>query len=1476
MEGGMTAALATRAQPVLVVTPHPLTLDGQRLYDHTATQFQPGMRLSELLALHGVRADDGSDWCVTLNGEEIATDKWGRIKLKRLVGQLVEARPRARDRDALRLVAFAVLMYYTMGAGAAAGGALGGASGAGTFYGLGGFAGFAAGAAAFYAGSSLINRYMPAKQQELPGVGSSAANTTYSISEARNNARPYEPMGLVLGEPYAVPDLAARPYTYFESGEQFLWQRFSFGLNCADVADLRNGDTLLSNYEGVSLKRKGFASGNTGLSSRGNVEVTEGAALTAESEPGEWVTRTSAVNTNRLSVDIEGQIFGLNSKGKYESRTVEIEMQYRAVGAGSWETFAKSPARLVTTGEVTVQNPDGTWTTQPANSVWVEPLYVEIKNGSTKPVRKTYSLTVDPGQYEVRMRKRTADESSPTAQNAVTWTALKSFQVDQGSYKGQALLEIQIQASGQLNGALSQINGVAKAKPMPYWNGAAWTTATTRANGLSNPGAIILLLLRGIYDEDGVLVAGMGLDDSMIDIESIKGFMVWCAFKGFTFDYFLQQLMSVGDLLDAVAEAGLGAISWHTGKVGVIWFAEDDPIQSTVNMAVTKRGSFSVEYDTQESADELEAQYFQRNVEDTIGNVWRSLRVLSPLVDEETEVPQLTARKQFIGVTTEAHAAILARFLLAQAIYQRKTVRFGIDLEHLTFKRGTVMALSHDLTQWGYGGRVRGAVNDGGTVTLTLDEPMPFNKASYVGLRLAGELQYRIFPCSAQAVDADGMSRTLTLNAPWPVEGGVPVPLPGQNSPAHDALWIADIKETPGLRVRVVGIEPVSNLGGANVTVVPEPDNFWNYVWNGNYTPPPNDSLLQGPPAVQQVTVTEQLDRQGNTYYTECTATFDASGSYDHCELWGGVADGDGVYELTRLGSTRSASISWRATGKGERWRLELRPFSAIAPGVVYRFNYTVQGLERAPSNIGEVTFEVEGSMLRMRWPAVADAALAGYEVRLSGAGWGGGGFYYRGTEPSCLVRPAAAGVPRTWYVCAFDSNPEANYSAVPAAGTFTVDEIVAPENLTAAFNTNTTAASVALDWDDMLLQFTLSHYIVSWGPGWSNSKTVKASTITVPANWAGEMDFRVQAVDILGNVGTGSFVTVVINPPSAPLAVRAEPLDNNVLLYWQPPNSGTLPIKRFEIRVGPVGVAWSAARDVGGVGLSTFTTWFSDVSAEYDFLFRAVDFADNFGAVARTACKIDQPPDFVLRSSIDVDVINGMTVEGMIDSGDALNPGLLGPTDPTRTWLKHYAEAPLGPWATPQEKIDAGFTVFAAPNELASVCTWEHDYEATIPATLIRATPQIVNVSGSVAVTVQIFYKLDAGDDWTAGPVGAQSVFATAFRYVKVVVTFAAAAAQNLCLFSGLNVRLSIKNRDDHGAGVSELGGAEIVFNYPFIDAETPHAQPQGVDSYDQPWRVAVVFTDTPNPTGAHVRVWDSAGVETAGVPFSWTVSGY
>ena len=130
------------------------------------------------------------------------------------------------------------------------------------------------------------------------------------------------------------------------------------------------------------------------------------------------------------------------------------------------------------------------------------------------------------------------------------------------------------------------------------------------------------------------------------------------------------------------------------------------------------------------------------------------------------------------------------------------------------------------------------------------------------------------------------------------------------------------------------------------------------------------------------------------------------------------------------------------------------------------------------------------------------------------------------------------------------------------------------------------------------------------------------------------------------------------------------------------------------------------------------------------------------------------------------------------------------------------------------------------------------------------------------------------AGDAWIDGPVGAESVLASNFRYVKVRYDFTASGGDDLIRVHGLNIKLSAKLKTDNGSGTAnaaDAGGTTVTFNVPFIDVESVNVTPIGTAA-----RYAVYdFADSPNPTSFKVLLYDMNGNRVSG-GFSWTARGY
>ncbi|MEB2187729.1 host specificity factor TipJ family phage tail protein [Xanthomonas campestris pv. campestris] len=920
---GLMTAPAIEGQ--LVLTPHPVTLEGQR---HIPMDLQPGERLCDFLYRHVLDLDQG-DWTVSIGGRVVPRHLWPHVFPKDR--QVIEVRG-AVGENALYIVAMAALIYFTGGAGATWAAGLG-ATGAAVAY-----------SAAFVAGSILINKVLGPK---VESPAPSTAGTVYSLGAARNRPRQYGPLGLLFGRvPLLAPDVASNAYSWYEGDDQYIGMVLTPGIGVGRVGALSNGNTPLSSYEGVSVFHSGYSQmPEQTIPLYSNVDTIDGGELP---DTADFVTRTTSADTVRIQINLEYVLGGVGTSGKAYNVSETVQVQSAPVGTGIWSTLATRT-------------------------------FVGDKLGVSK--RATLSADVAKGQYDVRVRilGQGNYEGENQQRNDFQWSTLSSVQADTATYAGIARTGITMKATGQLNGQPDEIRGEHIASPIPVWRNSAWVTEET-----SNNGAHILKYARGYFDENGLLIAGMGKSDEEIDIESLQGFMAHCEANGYTYDYWLIEERTHDEVLQAIALAGMGQVSWAGGRLSVVWAADEQPLSGIVNMGTMKKGSFAVDYTLASAADGIEYSYF-----DSTTLKVETLRVPAPGIQTMLNPARLTGE----GVSREAHAAELARYHLAQSLYQYKDISFAQDLEYLSYRRLGRLAISHDPTQWGFGGRIVAAERSPllGTITLTLDEPVPPPTAgnAFIGLRIPGEAVYRTFRVRAFAETTD----TIQLVEEWPDDAALPgegyadamVVGGWQDNPAHDTIWIYDFRTTPGYSVRVVSIEPESDLKGASISVVPESPQFWVYVKTGQYIPPDSGSSLATRPIVSNLAISEDQITTGDVTATDLVATFDISGPFDHAVVYASASDGNG--ELQEVAQTRTRTARWRIPRAGT-YTINVRPFGPEGQmGIGASLIFTTIGADAPPVNYDLFDVEeVSGGIRRYNWgfwtDTIQSANLAGAEIR--------------------------------------------------------------------------------------------------------------------------------------------------------------------------------------------------------------------------------------------------------------------------------------------------------------------------------------------------------------------------------------------------------------------------------------------------------------------------------------------------------------
>lgn len=912
---GSQRPAALPARPVAVVSPHALMPGEQRRLEYAA--FEPGESLLQYFERTGIAEQlAGRPVVVTIDGARVHPRMWAHCRPRpgRLVRvQAVVESGGGGGKNPISTVISLGLMILNPGLGLATGW---------------GFTGFAAtlvgGAINFGIGMIANALFAPPRPNISDAAGQGIAgreSPTYSLAGGSNRARPFEPLPMIAGTHRYFADLGARTYTEFQGDDQYLYQVFDCGYNDITLSDFKIGATSIDAYADVTLEVSGSDGALTLFP--GNVDTLAGADITHYA--ADYTVRTSSPDCTALAVEVTGSLFTINSDGQVQASEVYLDIVYRAVGSSTWLSF---------TGDGILQ---------------------QVISATRTPVRRTWWLAVAQGQYEVGVRKASADSTDANQQIALAWSQLRCYQPDSADYNGRTRIALKIRASGQLSGQVAQFSAIARAR-CEVWNGAAWVTQETR-----NPAWWFRAIALGRFVTIGgrsTRVWGAGLASGRIDHDAIKAWGAWCDAKGLTFNgVFDQAGTSAADMLDALATMGRGSKTYANGKLSVVWDQAAQPVSAVFSMSNILPGSFSITYMSETLADEVLVRFINPDLD------WQSdtVRCLVP----GTVTPTRPRSIELFGCTDKDLAGRAGNLYAAQNAYRTRRYTWSTDFEGMPCRRGDVVQLAHDLASFDYSGRLLAGSTD---VSLKLDRTVPLTGSGGYVTVVKPDQTFDTYRVNTGGGDTD----TLTLASAMPFDPGADV-----DHPEIDYKWLFGSGDTPGRVLKIDTTQP-QDENTVQITAFDELDVFYaaenaGYV----YTPP---RPVFGVPQVSNLQVAENGIRAGSNYLVVLSVTWDAYADYGGAELWAVV---NGGARLQRGTFTRGRQIDF-TVADGDVVDLELVAFSSLGRiGQTARLtaSHTVSFADNfAPADV--TTFLIDDQTLS--WLPVLDVDLAGYRVKFN------------------------------------------------------------------------------------------------------------------------------------------------------------------------------------------------------------------------------------------------------------------------------------------------------------------------------------------------------------------------------------------------------------------------------------------------------------------------------------------------------------
>ena len=816
------------------------------------------------------------------------------------------------------------------------------------------------------AGRLLINAIAPIRPPKIDTLSGTTArdSPTLFIEGARNTARPFSPVPVVLGRHRMAPPFGAAPFTEIVGDKQFLRLLFVWGIGPLkiDIASLRIGQTPLTNFAGVETEHREGRPGDAPLTLYSDQVNQQNLSILLK-QPVGFVKRTSNPNADELSIDLTF-IRGLvefDDRGKKVERSVAVEIEFRKVGDVTWLTPV--------------------FTVKTVPNSFVSGKTVTFTQKKAAAIRHGFRWAVATrGQYEIRVRRTTSDTTSSQIFDEVTWSALRAITDEDPivSAVPVAKTALRIKATDQLNRIVDEFNGVVTTLGLD-WNGATWVPDQE----IQNPASLYRQVLQG----NGIVEA---LPDTRLDLPTIQFWHDFNDTRGFKFNMVRDFTSSVWDALADVASAGRAAPSQVDGK----WSVVIEQVQALPVSHITPRNSFDFRAEKSfiDPPDGWRIRFPNEN-EDFRQDERRVFRdgfsSSNAKKFEGLELP---------GVTDPDQIQRLGRFRIAQGLLTPERWTFQQDMEYLTYLRGDRVSITHDVLLVGLSsGRIKAVTVDGSNdvTDLTLDEPVTMQAGNSYGIVIrtiaGGEV-------TAQIVTNPGEQTLVVLTTPISNTGGQP-------TVAVDEIFGFGLLGQETDDASIIAIQPGTEFRASVVAVPYRPAMFDA----DTETLPPFDTNLTPLAVIPEPTVRSVVSDEsvlvrgpGESLRTRIAVEFDPLDdprlAEPSVEVQGRPTSTGEPFSSMELDLVTSNRVIISGVNDGDTLDLRLRFIigGRLLPGPFANISaHTVVGKSTNPSGLIGLTISVFGGQVFLRWDESPELdVLFGGEVRFrhsalfTGATW--------------------------------------------------------------------------------------------------------------------------------------------------------------------------------------------------------------------------------------------------------------------------------------------------------------------------------------------------------------------------------------------------------------------------------------------------------------------------------------------------------
>lgn len=797
--------------PNIILSPAPFIKPSQIVVDPGSSVSKIVSHILDDVGIPNICRDN--EVVVEIDGEYISKSEWDSMTPSEntRVNVYMPLRGGGGRKSILRIIIGIALVALTVATGGGASGLLAGYGA--TFAAVGGA--LAAGVVGV-AGQFLLNAIAPIRP---PKQSKTVDPPAYTISGARNQLTPYQPVPVVLGTHRIFPPLAAKPYTELVGQDEYIRILVAWVGPCK-IEDIKIGETPIAEYPGFEEDGGSSIEIREGWSTDAPITLIPAIVnqtrvdVKLTSADG-WVDRTMGVGYDELTVEIafRNGLTRMNKQGKRKSVTVEYQIRYREHGTvdwiylddaigyssesvalntlskGTWSVYATNGGivelhqlasnRIGSTRlaefswdgtsvsaltNLTVPDKTGLVTSTDGINVSitsgtlihnVSPF--TITDNTSSLLRRSFSGKVDRNKsYDVGLRRVTPDTTDPNrVADEFYWTVFRGTKNDPPLNFPVPMAQIAIRIKAS-EGAQNQIDIVNCVASSYAPRFIDDAWETTFQEVSNNPAA----LFRGVLMHPANKSARSSFQ---IDDEGLGAWYNGCESEGYAFNRIYDTVSSVWDVLSDVAFAGRAAPSLPYG----MWSADFDQASRSIMGHVTPRNSWGFRAEKQLIIRPHAFKVIFNNEE----NDYLEDEVIVYDDGFSSSNATIIERLEFKGVTNSDLAWKFGRYHIAQARLRPETYTVMMDFEHLTFRRNDLVMVSHDVPRWGDNwARVKSITIDGSDTTgVVIDDVVTMEIGETYAIR------FRLSDGSSlvrTVVNTEDTTDTLTFTGAVPTVDG--------------------------------------------------------------------------------------------------------------------------------------------------------------------------------------------------------------------------------------------------------------------------------------------------------------------------------------------------------------------------------------------------------------------------------------------------------------------------------------------------------------------------------------------------------------------------------------------------------------------------------------------------------------------------------------------------------------------------------